>query len=198
MVSRRTAHKPIKETEMKTRDTIINEIIRIEGGYSDNPKDSGGKTRYGVTESVARKHGYTGSMQFLPLEMAKQIYIMDYWEKVRGDNLLRVSEDLAEEIMDTAVNTGIHYAGEYLQRTLNVLNSGGSRYPDLLVDGLIGAKTISAIDSYIRSGRKLDTILKALNCLQGAKYIELAERRQKDEAFVYGWLNNRVTLPAGQ
>jgi len=32
----------------------------------------------------------------------------------------------------------------------------------------------------------------ALNCLQGAFYVELAEKREKDERFVYGWLLNRV------
>jgi len=37
-------------------------------------------------------------------------------------------------------------------------------------------------------------LCRALNCLQGAYYIELAERREKDERFVYGWLKNRVVL----
>ena len=35
-------------------------------------------------------------------------------------------------------------------------------------------------------------LVRALNSLQGAFYVELAEKRQKDEAFVYGWLLNRV------
>jgi len=35
-------------------------------------------------------------------------------------------------------------------------------------------------------------ILKALGCLQGARYIELAEKREQNEAFVIGWLANRV------
>jgi len=37
-------------------------------------------------------------------------------------------------------------------------------------------------------------LLRALNCLQGERYIALAEGRPKDEAFIYGWLRTRVTL----
>jgi len=29
-------------------DTIIDEIIRLEGGYTDDPKDSGGETNHGI------------------------------------------------------------------------------------------------------------------------------------------------------
>ena len=31
-----------------------------------------------------------------------------------------------------------------------------------------------------------------LNCLQGAYYVDLAERREKDQRFMYGWLTHRV------
>jgi hypothetical protein len=34
--------------------------------------------------------------------------------------------------------------------------------------------------------------LKALDALQGERYIRLAERRPANEAFLYGWLANRV------
>ena len=37
-------------------------------------------------------------------------------------------------------------------------------------------------------------MLRALNCLQGAFYINLSRSRQKDETFLYGWLDNRVAI----
>jgi hypothetical protein len=37
-------------------------------------------------------------------------------------------------------------------------------------------------------------LLKALNVLQGERYIEIAEKRPAAEDFVYGWLANRVAL----
>jgi Putative secretion activating protein len=81
----------------------------------------------------------------------------------------------------------------FLQRALNVLNSKGKLYPDLEVDGAIGLVTVSALRGYLTE-RDEDTLVKALNCLQGAYYVNLAERREKDETFVYGWFKNRVKL----
>jgi len=34
--------------------------------------------------------------------------------------------------------------------------------------------------------------LKAVEALQGAKYLRLAETRPANEAFLYGWLANRI------
>lgn len=36
------------------KDKIINEIIRVEGGYVNDPRDSGGETNFGITVAVAR------------------------------------------------------------------------------------------------------------------------------------------------
>jgi len=35
-------------------------------------------------------------------------------------------------------------------------------------------------------------LLTALNCSQGARYLELAEGREKNEDFLFGWVLNRV------
>jgi hypothetical protein len=35
-------------------------------------------------------------------------------------------------------------------------------------------------------------LLQALQALQGERYIELAENRPANEAFLYGWLANRI------
>jgi hypothetical protein len=37
-------------------------------------------------------------------------------------------------------------------------------------------------------------MLKALNCLQGERYIRIAEGRAASEDFVFGWLANRIAL----
>ncbi len=39
-------------------------------------------------------------------------------------------------------------------------------------------------------------MLKALNCTQGERYLELAEKREANESFVYGWLEERVRYDA--
>lgn len=170
---------------MSVKDRIISEILRKEGGYVNDPMDSGGETNFGITLQVARWYGYTGSMKDMPVSVAYQIYSDRYWDSVRASDM---PDAVAEEIVDTAVNMGVKRASEFLQRSLNALSSC-----QLEVDGLVGSKTIDALSGYLEK-RDTETLLKALNCLQGAFYIELTERREKDKRFVYGWLKNRVKI----
>ena len=60
----------------------------------------------------------------------------------------------------------------------------------LLVSDLAGA-----LDSFLeaRGKRGGETVLlHALEALQGERYVRLAERRPANEAFLYGWLANRI------
>lgn len=178
---------------MSNRQTVIDGIIEREGGYVDDPSDSGGETNYGITVAAARAYGYAGRMRDLPREVAFDIYTSRYWDAVRADDLLQLSAAVAEEVVDTGVNCGTSCATRFLQRSLNVLNRRGALYGDLVVDGRAGPATVGALAGYLAT-REEGVLVKALNCLQGAQYIELAERREKDERFVYGWLRTRVGL----
>lgn len=173
---------------------IINDIIDREGGYINDPSDSGGETNFGITLNVARNFGYSGLMKDLPRSVAFQIYAATYWDSLKLDLVEQKSAILAEELADTAVNMGVGRAGEFLQRCLNVFNNGGVDYPNLKVDGQVGFKTIECLNKFLdkRGQNGIKVLFKALNCLQGAFYIELCEKREKDEKFIVGWLLNRV------
>lgn len=176
--------------------SIIDDIIKAEGGYSNNQNDSGGETMYGITKSVAVANGYTGAMKDLPITLAKNIYYNQYVSKPNFDMLLPLSESIAEEVIDTGVNMGPAVAGKFLQRCLNAFNSQGKLYADIAVDGKVGPATVAALKSYLgtRGSQGEIVMLKALNCLQGARYIELVEANQKNESFIFGWIANRVKL----
>ena len=177
------------------KQRIIDGIIDVEGGYVDDPSDSGGETNFGVTVSVARANGYHGPMRDMLRKVAYDIYTAKYWDKVCGDQLTALCEPVAKEVVDTAVNMGPGRAGKFLQRSLNVLNNRARLYPDLVVDGDIGPSTLSALAEYLeKRSDGVSVLVRALNCLQGAFYIKLAERREKDERFVYGWFKHRVVI----
>ena len=178
---------------MLLKNKIIDEIIRVEGGFVDDPNDSGGATMHGITEAVARENGYRGAMSDLPRDLTFDIYSVKYWDSVRADDLVVLAEPIAAEVVDTAVNLGSGRASEMLQRALNILNDREGLYPDITVDRNIGPATISALHKYLMV-RDVEVFLVVLNCLQGAFYIDLAERREKDESFIYGWFKNRVKL----
>lgn len=180
---------------MKTIDQLIDELIDREGGYVNDPRDSGGETNFGITIGTARAHGYVGSMRALSHAGAARIYRSIYWEKPSFDAVAEVYPRVAEELFDTGVNMGPKVAMGFLQRSLNALNRNGSDYADVVVDGRYGGQTASALAGY-KSRRGLAgeaILLTALNALQGERYISLAENHPKDESFLYGWLANRVS-----
>lgn len=178
---------------MALKAQTINHVINIEGGYVNDPDDSGGETNFGITVAVARDNGYMGDMYAMPRSIAFHIYADEYWHALKADDLVLLSEAIAKEVVDTGVNMGVGRAAIFLQRALNVFNRREKLYPDLTVDSSIGPATISALREYL-SQRNEKVLCRALNCLQGAHYIKLAERRQKDEEFIYGWLKNRVVV----
>ena len=173
---------------------IIHELIGVEGGYTNNPNDSGGPTIWGITEQVARAFGYTGDMQAMPQDTAVNIYVQRYWVQPRFDQVFNVSPTIAIELFDSGVNLGTSTSSKWLQRALNVLNKGATSYPDMTVDGSIGAMTISSLSTFLQArGKDGETVLlRMLNSQQGMRYIEIAEANPKNETFEFGWFLNRV------
>ena len=173
---------------------LIDELIDREGGYVNHPADRGGATCWGITEAVARAHGYGGAIAALPREEAAAIYRRLYWLRPGFDQVARRTPRLAAELFDTGANMGPAVAATFLQRALTALNRNGKDYPDLVPDGRIGPATLAALDAFLAvRGRQGETVLlRALEALQGERYLRLAERRPANEAFLYGWLANRI------
>lgn len=175
-------------------DILIDEVIAREGGYSNHPTDRGGPTRWGITQAVARAHGFAGSMCDFPRADAVAIYRARYWDGPKFAFVAELAPRIAAELFDTGVNMGPAVATGFLQRALNALNRNGRDFADLAVDRRIGPRTLATLGEFIESrGRNGEAVLlKAVEALQGARYIDLAESRPANEAFLYGWLANRI------
>ena len=175
-------------------DELIDDVIGREGGYSNHPADRGGPTRWGITEAVARAHGFAGDMRALPREEAAAIYRRIYWLRPGFDRVAEIAPRIAAELFDTGVNMGPEVAAGFVQRALNALNRGASDYPDIAVDRRIGETTLAALRGFIarRGGSGEEVLLRAIEALQGERYLRLAEQRPANEAFLYGWLANRL------
>lgn len=186
----------LKETEMNI-EQYLDELIKREGGYVNNPADRGGATKFGITEAVARASGYKGNMKDLPLDVAKAIYKKQYWTAPRFDQVNIISSAVAEELLDTGVNCGTGFAKPLLQRALNLLNNQGKAgFPDLVIDGVYGSETLRALKTYLaKRGKEGEKVLvRVLNIMQGQRYIEICERNPSQEQFFFGWISNRVSL----
>lgn len=177
-----------------TIDTLIDAVLDREGGYANHPADRGGETNFGITAAVARANGYDGAMRDLPLGEARAIYRRRYWLRPRFDTVASSAPLVAAELFDTGINMGPPVATAFLQRALNALNRGAADYPDIVVDGNLGSATLASLAAFLarRGTGGEQVLLKAIEALQGERYVALAERRPANEAFLYGWLANRI------
>lgn len=176
-------------------DAQISALIAREGGFVDNPADRGGPTRFGITEQRARAYGYAGDMRALPMDTARAIYRSIYWTRPGFAQVASRAPRLAAELLDTGVNMGPKVAATFLQRALNVLNRGASDYPDIVADGDFGPMSLHALDLFLSKRPDGEIVLsRAIDCLQGARYIEIAEKSPSQEVFEYGWLANRIGM----
>lgn len=176
-------------------DRLIDGIIDREGGYVYHDADRGGPTRWGITEAVAREAGYLGEMREFPVEYAREIYRDKYFIRPGFDKVAELSPAVADELTDTGANMGPVRAVQFLQRALNAFNRKGLDYPDIQADGLVGPATLRALKAYLDKRRSQNgeaVLVRALDCLQGAKYIAIAEADTSQEAFVFGWISSRV------
>lgn len=173
---------------------LIDALIEREGGYVDHPNDPGGPTRYGITEAIARADGYAGAMSELPRGRAATIYLELYFRGPGFDRLMARMPTLTEELVDTGVNMGPARAVRFLQRALNALNLRGRHYPDIVIDGRIGPRTIASVMSlHQRRGESAERVLlRLVEGFQATRYVERTEEHQASEDFLFGWILNRI------
>lgn len=91
----------------KNFNKAIKFVLKWEGGYSNDPNDPGGETKYGIS-----KRSYPElDISKLTLKQAKEIYYQNYWLK-SGCDELPYPFDIV--VFDTAVNMGRRRAMEFL------------------------------------------------------------------------------------
>jgi|RhiMetStandDraft_8_1073273.scaffolds.fasta_scaffold00201_8 lysozyme family protein len=183
-------------------DKIINELIGIEGDGNGriDPNDAGGATRFGITEAVARAHGYKGAMKDLPRDTAEVIYLRNYFVAPHFDQVLLRSRALAAELFEIEVNLPPGQAATFLQRALNALNDpdgdGKVNYPQLEPDGDLGPQSFIALDAFLalRKSQGEHCLLALINSQQAVYYLGRTEARPKNKKYVFGWTMNRIQL----
>ena len=161
---------------MERFERIFDYLLRVEGGYSDDKNDKGGKTKHGITEEEAREFGYKGNMQDLTKDFAKNIYLKKYYLGNKLDKV--VNDKVALSICDWAVNSGRN-GTKNAQIAINQLTNA-----NLDVDGIIGNKTLEALNS-VDPGK----FLEVYHNLQRIYYKGKVEADKTQEDFLAGWLN---------
>lgn len=175
---------------------IIAAVFAVEGGYVNDPADPGGATNHGVTEAVAREHGYTGDMRDFPKTCeiegevcAESIYRTDYIDKPGFTPLVYIDPVVAEEVIDTAVNMGPSRPSRYFQRALNEVCG-----TFVAVDGKVGPSTVGTwlICRLEKGPAACVAMLDALDRQQEAEYDRLVRVNPRLSRFRKGWQNHRI------
>lgn len=180
-------------------------VMKNEGGYANHPLDRGGETYKGIARKLHPDwegwkiinqvnddldkidwHGKS-RIDILNKTLADnptlQGLVLSFFKKVFWDDMnldFVNNQSIALELYDTGVNMGTGAAGIFLQRAINVTTK-----TELFKDGRIGNKTLQALNDH----DKPNNILKILNCLQGAKYVAIAENNPSQEVFMNSWLS---------
>lgn len=180
-----------------------------EGGYVNDPDDRGGETHRGVARAfhpawpgwtIIDKIKAENPDDFVRLindnqqlvDLSKDFYREKFWKPIRGDEI--PDQHVANKVFDTGVNQGVATSVRYLQDGLNLLNRNQVNYADIEVDGAMGIATLDSLKWFLELEKdNPDYLLKIMNIMQAARYIDIMRKDATQEKFARGWLN-RVNL----
>lgn len=152
---------------------IIPFIKRFEGGYVNHPNDKGGCTNMGVTISTFRQ--YYGrnktceDLRKLTEEQWQYIFKKGFWDRIQGDKI--ECQSVANMIADYVWASGV-YGIKYVQKLLGVS-----------ADGLIGSKTLQAINSYPSSKELFERIRQR----RLDHFDAIVKNNPSQKVFLKGW-----------
>jgi lysozyme family protein len=171
-----------------------------EGGYANDPDDTGGETYAGVSRvnnpdwggwmiiDKVKESGPTDLDKALRdrpalLQSVRALYQANYWDVNRLGQIS--NQTIANQLFDIGVNTGVGTASRVLQKALNLASGNGKYYADLIIDGKIGAKTLNALNNH----PKLVNVFKLILGYQLRRYQEICEKNPKQRKFMNSWLS---------
>jgi lysozyme family protein len=152
-------------------------VMYHEGGYSKDPNDSGGETKFGISK---RSYPHL-DIKNLTRDQARQIYFIDFWMKAKCEQI--IDENIATKFFDLCVNMGISQAVRLVQRALR--STGIS----VVEDGIIGPNTLAAIN-------KADPtdLLAALKSEAAGFYRLIAQANPSQKKFIDRWLRRAYNI----
>ncbi len=191
--------------------TAFDATMGNEGGYANDPDDTGGETYQGISRSwypawpgwliidgfkavAGQPNPYflkiVSNHQSLKT-LAQDFYKGEYWDPLRCGEI--ESQSIASEIFDTAINMGRSWAVGFLQRGLNALNKNEAIYGDIDLDKQIGPETLRALKECLSHNSEI-LLLKIMNGLQLTRYIEIMTDDPTQERFARGWIEHRINI----
>ena len=177
-------------TPAERYDYAASVVLLHEGKYTDHPNDPGGATNYGISLRFLKSAGIDidgdgeidiHDIMAMDKSKAKDIYKKCWWDRYH----YKAINDLliATKVFDLAVNMGAQQAGIIVQTAVNDLQAA-----TISVDGILGGKSIGAINALCQKGRELE-LLNAIRDEAAQFYVRLAKKKPDLKVFLKGWLS---------
>lgn len=165
-------------------------VFGHEGGLQCDRDDPGnwtggivGSGRPGCTKFGIATNTYPlVDIRNLTLAKAAELYRRDFWNPLRLYEL--ESQALATEIFDTAVNCGVGTGGNMVLQLVNIF--GPAHYK---LNGRVNAEQIEWINQYTRKKTNRTTFWRALNVLQGSRYLEIIRKNPRMMKYCNSWFS---------
>jgi len=165
---------------------VIPFIKKAEGGWVNNPNDTGGETNKGITYSVwCTVFGATHD-RFMAMSDTDWgvIFKKLYWDQILGDQIN--SQRIADLIVDWVWGSGKHYPEADIQDIL--IHTFGAHISE---DGNFGNLTIAALNAAPEQGEWDAIVAKRFWYLD-----QIVLVNPKDQEFLQGWKNRMNNLIA--
>lgn len=153
--------------------------------YTNDPRDSGGPTKYGVT--LKAYASYLGrpvlpeEIEALTSEKAQAFYLARYWNPLCCDRITNPAIALC--IFDAAVLNGVGTAALLAQEALSSCNV------PLKLDGHIGDKSLAGFNAV-----REEDFLQAFHGLLLHRIDSVVSINPKNEVYRQGWINRANRL----
>jgi lysozyme family protein len=175
--------------------------LQFEGGYSNDPEDGGGETFRGIsrranpqwpgwpiidaakqagirTAATIDRHYANNSVMY---DLVAALYHRKYYLPVTR---FQAPEQATDKMFDAGVNIGPGGAIRLAQGVIGVR-----------ADGVIGPKTLAAVQEYFSRPGAAEDFLAAFCRAQEAFYRAIVARKPAQAKFLNGWLNRAAWLP---
>lgn len=158
---------------MANAEMMVPFIRKWEGGYVNDPDDSGGCTMAGITIGTYRK--YYGSkktcrdLKFITQKEWLHIFKKGYWDKMKADQI--ENQSVAQLCVDMCWGSGPITSIKKIQSAIGVT-----------ADGIVGPKTLAALNSCP------ETIFNILWNMR-KEWLEKIAQKGNNKKFLKGWMN---------
>jgi lysozyme family protein len=172
-------------------DKMIDDLIKIERGYVDDPQDRGGPTKYGITiktlDAYTKMKNTQQNIKDLQKVKAALIYKEDFYLEPGIDKLPELIQPF---VFDMAVNHGPRTAIKLLQ--LELINYGLLKDSP---DGIIGPETILASQKALAQGWR--RFINALVDRRITHYRSIVKFDSSQAKFENGWIARAESFREG-